>query len=106
MQERRRYKRLLVDLPVTLRYKGSLIPATALNVSCGGMCLSTDNPEVNDANNVEVIIDLSAAELDISVRGQIVRVTEGGDKMLGVQFTNLYSLGHQAIEKFINRRNN
>lgn len=106
MQERRRYKRLLVDLPVTLRYKGSLIPATALNVSCGGMCLSTDNPAVNDANNVEVIIDLSAAELDISVRGQIVRVTEGDDKNIGVQFTNLYSLGHQAIEKFINKRNN
>lgn len=106
MQERRRHKRLLVDLPVTLRYKGSLIPATVLNISCGGICLATDNPEVNDAKNVEVIIDLSAAELDVSVRGQIVRVTEGNDKKLGVQFTNLYSLGHQAIEKFINSRNN
>lgn len=106
MQERRRHKRLLIELPVTLRYKGSLIPATALNVSCGGMCLSTDNPEVNDAKNVEVIIDLSAAELDISVRGQIVRVTEGNNTNLGIQFTNLYSLGHQAIERFINRRNN
>jgi len=106
MDERILHKRLNVDLPVTLRYMGDLIPATALNISCGGICLATENSKMIDDNNVEVIIDLSATELDVSVRGKIVRVSEGRQKKVGIQFTNLYSIGHQAIEKFIQRHKN
>lgn len=106
MQERRRFKRLDVNLPVTLRCRGNLIPATVLNISCGGMCLFTDNPEVTDENNVEVIVDLSAAELDISVRGKIVRTTSGMQKKVGIRFTNLYSVGHKVLEKYIRRHGN
>lgn len=106
MQERRLHKRLNVNLPVTLRYKGSLIPATALNISCGGICLATDSDEVSDPENVEVVVDLSTVEHDVSVRGKIVRVNEGTQKKLGVQFTNLYSVGHQAIERFVKKQVN
>jgi len=101
--ERRRFKRLSVDLPVTLRYRGRLIPATALNISCGGMCLSTEHPEIIGDDDIEVILDLSLAEVDVSVRGRIVRIAAGVKKNVGVQFTNLYSIGHQAIEKFIQK---
>ena len=106
MQERRRYPRLDVSLPVTLRYKGSLIPATALNISCGGMCLSTDSSEVLSDGNAEVILDLSGSELDVSVRGHVVRVTPGMKKKVSIQFTNLYSIGHQAIERYIQKNKN
>lgn len=105
MGEQRKYPRLKVNLPVTIRYHGHLIPATALNVSCGGMCLSTDNPEVTGDDNVEVIFDISSADLDVSVRGRIVRVTPGMQKKVGVQFTNLYSIGHQAIERYVQSHN-
>ncbi len=106
MQERRQHKRLGLNLPVTLRYRGSLIPATALNISCGGMCLTTDSPEVAGSGDVEVIFDLSATELDVSVRGQIVHLDPGANKKIGVQFTNLYSLGHKAIERYIQKNRN
>lgn len=106
MSERRLHKRLNINLPVTLRYRGDLIPATALNISCGGICLATEETEVIDDNNVEVIIDLAASELDVSVRGKIVRVSEGRQKKVGIQFTNLYSIGHQTIEKFIQKHKN
>lgn len=106
MQDKRKYPRLDVNLPVTLRYKGSLIPATVLNISCGGICLSTDSSEVEEDGSAEVILDLSASERDISVRGEVVRTTEGRQKKIGIQFTNLFSVGHQAIEKFIKKYTN
>lgn len=106
MRERRQFKRLKIDLPVTIRYKGNLIPATALNISCGGMCLATDSPEVVGNDDVEIILDLSAAELDISIRGKVVRINPGVSKKVGVQFTNLFSLGHKAIERFIQKNKN
>jgi len=104
MQERRRFKRLDINLPVTLRYQGRLIPATALNISCGGMCVATDTSEldVSDSGNVEVVIDLSSAELDVSVRGKVVRAAAGKGP-LGIQFTNLFSVGNKAIERFITK---
>ena len=102
--ERRRFKRLPVSLPVTLRYRGRLIPATALNISCGGMCLSTESSEIVGDDAIEVILDLSLAELDVSVRGKIIRIDAGINKKVGVQFTSLYSIGHQAIEKYIQRK--
>jgi len=101
--ERRRFKRLPVNLPVTLRYRGRLIPATALNISCGGICLSTDSPELVGDDAIEVILDLSLAEVDVSIRGRIVRIDAGTNKKVGIHFTNLYSIGHQAVEKYIQR---
>jgi len=106
MQDRRRFRRLDIDLPVTMRYRGGLIPATALNVSCGGMCLATDSPEVAGEDDVELIFDLSAAEVDVSVRGRIIRVNPGSQKKLAIQFTNLFSVGHKAIERFMRKSKN
>jgi hypothetical protein len=103
MNERRRYARLDVNLPVVLRYRGDLIPATVLNISCGGICLATDNAEITSEGNAEVILDLSATELDVSVRGQVVRVSDGKSKKVGIQFTNLYSVGHKAIERYLQK---
>ncbi|MBI2975069.1 MAG: PilZ domain-containing protein [Deltaproteobacteria bacterium] len=103
MSERRRYPRLDVNLPVILRYRGDLIPATVLNISCGGICLSTDNKEISSEGNAEVILDLSATEIDVSVRGQVVRVADGKNKKVGIQFTNLYSVGHKAIERYLTK---
>lgn len=101
--EKRQFPRLDVDLPVVLRHNGHLIPATALNISCGGMCLKTDNPEIVDNGNVEVIFDLATGEKDVSVRGKIVRLERDEETEMGIQFVNLYSAGHQALERFIRK---
>lgn len=108
MDEKRRFKRLDVDLPVTLRFAGRLIPATTLNISCGGACLNleSDNIDLSDNNNVEVIIDISQKDRDISIRGEITRIEDGERSRLGVKFTNLYTVGHQTLEEFINKNLN
>ncbi len=106
MNERRKYPRLDVNLPVTMRYKGKLLPATVLNISCGGVCLATDSSAVIDEGSAEIILDLSETERDVSVRGEVVRVGKGKNIQVGVQFTNLYSVGHQAIEKYLQKNRN
>lgn len=108
MREKRRFKRLNVELPVTLRHSGHLIPATTLNISCGGVCLDVESEELDLAGRkkVEVIIDLSAEERDVSLRGEITRIEDGEKSRIGIKFTNLYTVGHQTLEEFINRSHN
>lgn len=103
--ERREYPRLDVHLPVILRYLGRLIPATALNVSCGGMMLTADHGNVTTSAPVEVIFDLSEQERDVTLRGEIIRIAGEGDPKVGIKFTNLYAVGHKALERYLNRRN-
>jgi len=108
MKEKRRFKRLDVELPVTLRCGGRLIPATTLNISCGGAFVSLESANVPVVNNpkIEVIIDLSKEDRDVSLRGEVTRIEDGKGSRVGIKFTNLYTVGHQTLEKFINRNLN
>lgn len=105
MNEKRRFKRLNVELPVTLRFGGRLIPATTLNVSCGGVCLDVEAEDIDlkGSGKVEVIIDLSQEDRDVSLRGEITRIEGSPGSKVGIKFTNLYTVGHQTLERFINR---
>lgn len=97
---------MAVDLPLTLRYRGRLIPATALNLSCGGMLLDTEALEVDPTAPVELIFDLSTVDRDIAVRGAVVRCeTLDRTTRVGIQFTNLFTVGHDAITRYLRRRN-
>lgn len=104
VKERRTSLRIDVRLPVTLRYCGRLIPATALNISCGGMLLATTPGDVTTNAPVEVILDLSDAERDLTVRGEVIRISSPDTPQIGVQFTNFYALGYQTIERFVRGR--
>lgn len=107
MLEKRRHRRLDVDLPVILRHKGRLLPATILNLSCGGMCLRADAEEISENGNVEVIFDLGEEKRDLSLRGRITRIeTAAETSTVGVQFTNLFSLSHKAIEEYLRKHQN
>lgn len=104
--ERREYPRINVDLPIVLRYRGRLIPATALNVSCGGMLLTTEVHDVTTNAPVEIIFDLSNMERDVTLRGEIVRIGASERSTVGVHFTNVYAIGHRTLERFLKRHKN
>lgn len=107
MLEKRRYRRLDVSLPVTLRHNGRLLPATMLNVSCGGMYLKAEATDFSSDTPIEVIFDLGGEKRDLSMRGRITRVEAGGeDANVGVQFTNLFSLSHKAIQEYLRKNLN
>lgn len=105
VSERRHYERVPVQLPVTVRYRGRLIPATARNVSCGGMMLDTSGATFAEQDALELIFDLSALDRDITLRGEVVcsELSDTG-RRVGVQFMNLFSIGHEAVTRFLKRQ--
>ena len=111
MLEKRRYQRLPVKLPVTLRYMGRLIPATMLNLSCGGACIKTDGLDLGVESNVEIIFDLNPDSHDVSMRGKIVHSGKSPEEDLdsnttGIRFSNLFSDGHKAVQEYLRKNLN
>jgi c-di-GMP-binding flagellar brake protein YcgR len=105
MSEKRRYSRISVDLPVILRHGGKLIPATLENISSGGMYLKTGKTQISTDRPVEIIFDLSESNRDVSMRGQVTRIEDADEGSgVGVQFTNLFSLSHKAVQKYVNEK--
>lgn len=105
--EKRRHRRRPLSMPATVRYQGRLIPAIALNVSSGGICVLTENPQIVANNPVEVCLDLDDKNRDVSLRGDIVRVYDNGENnskreySVGIRFTNLFSKGHDALQSYL-----
>ena len=107
MTEKRRHPRLKINLPVILRYKGLLLPATMLNLSCGGMCLRADDPEILKNAPVEVIFDLDDKKRDISLQGRITH-TEADDEstQVGIELVNVVSEGFKEIQEYLGKHLN
>jgi hypothetical protein len=110
MLEKRRYQRLDVRLPVILRYQGRLVPATILNLSCGGACIHTENQDLDMDSSVELIFDLDAGQRDVSMRGSVVRrekfPLETDGCTAGIRFSNLFSDGHKAVQDYLRKNLN
>ncbi|HPM41394.1 MAG TPA: PilZ domain-containing protein [bacterium] len=107
MLEKRRHRRVAVDLPVVLRHKGRLLPATIMNLSCGGMLLRAEGKGIAPEGSVEVIFDLGEFGRDLSMRGRIARFDSADEKAdMGVEFTNLFSLSHKAVQEYLRKNLN
>ena len=92
---------MTVNLPVVLRHRGRLIPATTLNISCGGMYIDVKHPDISKSAPVEIIFDLEERR-DLSLIGKITRVESGsGASGLGVQFTDVFSLSHKVVQDYL-----
>lgn len=101
MIERRTHPRLEMDLPVTLRTKGKLIPAACLDISQGGICLLTDFNEEIGEGVVEVVIDLTPNYRDVALRGRVLRAQKAIGQKVAIQFSSPNSRGQQILEKFL-----
>ena len=110
MNEQRRHKRLDVTLPVILRYQGRLVPATMLNLSCGGARIRAEQADFSTDAPVELIFDLDNQTYDVSMRGNIVHTTKDptaqDGSIAGVQFAGIISDGHKTIEDYLRKNLN
>ena len=102
--EKRRHKRLDLKIPVTIRCNGTLIPATVLNVSCGGMCIQTETSSISKDDLVEVSFDLDKSKKDLSLRGAVARKTDDPVPCVSVQFGNFYSESHKTLREYLHTR--
>ena len=104
MRDHRRYERVPVNIPATIRQSGRFIPATILNLSEDGMLVVADDCDVTSGASLEATFDL-ANEKDVSVVCR-VRHCERTDEVatLGVQFKTLASKGCKVVRDFVSER--
>jgi hypothetical protein len=107
MMEKRKHKRLDVTLPVILRYGGRLIPATMLNLSCGGTRIRAEQTGFSENAPVELIFDLDNQTYDLSMRGNISHSakdpTSQTSCFAGIQFASTVSDSHKALEEYLTK---
>ncbi|MBI4125792.1 MAG: PilZ domain-containing protein [Deltaproteobacteria bacterium] len=106
MIERRENARYEMELPVTLRTRGKLIPGACLDISAGGLCLLTDFTEEIEEGLVEVVVDLSPRYRDVALRGRVLRFQKGVGQRVAVQFTSPDSKGMQTLKNFLSQQVN
>lgn len=110
MNEQRRHKRLDVTLPIILRYQGRLVPATMLNLSCGGARIRAEEGELVANTPVEITFDLDNQIYDVSMRGNIIHTTKDPTArdgyIAGVQFAGIVSDSQKAIEEYLKKHLN
>lgn len=106
MIERREHPRFEMELPITLRTRGKLIPAACLDISQGGVCLLTDYNEEISEGLVELVIDLSPTYRDVSLRGRVLRFQKTIGQKVAIQFTTPDSKGQQTLKNFLERQVN
>lgn len=106
MIERRQHPRYEMDLPLTLRTRGRLIPAACIDISPGGICLLTDYNEEIEEGVVEVVIDLTPRYRDVSLRGRVLRSQRAIGQKVAIQFTSPESKGLQTLTSFLSNQVN
>ena len=104
--EKRNHPRMSVLIPATIRCRGRLFPATALNVSCGGIYLEIEVESLTENTAVEVTFDLDNENRDISLCGTIARVENNTQPRVGVQFGSQFSQSHKVLREFLRRNFN
>lgn len=101
--EKRRYRRVALDIPVTIRYKGNLMPALALNVSSGGMYIKANTENEVIDGPIEVSFDLDKDNKDLSLSGNVARVEKSDSIYIGVQFKNPFSSSYKTLREFLTK---
>ena len=106
MKERRQHRRFEVEIPVTLRTQGRFIPAVALDISSGGICLLADFNEEIPEGPAEVVMDLNMELKDVALQGQVLRHHKSIGQKVAIQFTNPSSAHFRSLERFLASRFN
>lgn len=91
-----------MNFPVTIRYKGRFIPARALNISCGGVCITSLNTGVKLDGSFEVFFDLDSKHKDIALRAEVLHTSkDDGENTMGVHFINPFSEKHAMLQDYL-----
>lgn len=101
MVEKRKHRRFEMELPVTLRTKGRLVPAATVNLSLGGVCLLTDYNEQIELGDAEIVVDLDQTRRDIPLRGKVLRFEKGIGQKVAIQFTDSSAGSQKSLEVFL-----
>jgi uncharacterized protein (TIGR02266 family) len=99
----RKDPRVDIELPVSVSYKGTKTPGTALNLSRGGLLLETKEPF---AVGSKVTVDFSLPDVKqkIKLKAMVVRTGKGRApeySSLGISFVDIGDKHQSSIDSFI-----
>ncbi len=100
MQEKRRFTRVLFDVPAQIDIAGKVFSVDQLvNLSVGG-CLIEIEVAARSGDICQITIPLSSGESNVRVEGEIIRVKDGemSVKFISIDLESLHHL--QNIIKF------
>ncbi|MCX5868001.1 MAG: TIGR02266 family protein [Proteobacteria bacterium] len=107
--DKRLKKRISIQLDVRYQSLEGFISDYSMNISQGGMFISTRNP-LPLGTRVALKVGLPDAELPLNIEGEVVWVSEYDKKSksnlipgMGVQFRNLDEQEKKRVEDFIAR---
>ena len=98
---RRKYPRLELNLPVTLQVAQWSHRAEAINISAGGVLVACkDSFKSNTPVKLSAVLPLGKKELPLRIEGMIVHSTPKGDGRyaMGIKFKRLVSEDREALE--------
>jgi class 3 adenylate cyclase len=101
---RRKYPRLELNLPVTLQVAQWSHRAEAINISAGGILVACkDSFQANTPVKLSAVLPLGKKELPLRIEGLIVHSTPKGDgrHAMGIKFKRLISEDREALEHLL-----
>ena len=101
---RRKYPRLELNLPVTLQVAQWSHRAEAINISAGGILVACkDSFQSNTPVKLSAVLPLGKKELPLRIEGLIVHSTPKGDGRyaMGIKFKRLISEDREALEHLL-----
>ncbi len=103
-QERRRYHRRSVRVPVDYSSVDAFFSEFASNINEGGLFVETDSPR-EPGESVKLLIRLPKLEHSLEVEGRVAWVCEDGDpgsaRGMGVEFQGLSENARETINDLV-----
>lgn len=101
---RRKYPRLVLNLPVTLQVAQWSHRAEALNISAGGVLVACkDSFKAQTPVKISAVLPVGRRELPLRIEGVVMHSTEKGDGRyaMGIRFKRLVSEDREALEHLL-----
>jgi len=101
---RRKYPRLELNLPITLQVAQWSHRAEAINISAGGVLVACkDSFQTNTPVKLSAVLPLGKRELPLRIEGIVVHSTPKGDgrHAMGIKFKRLISEDREALEHLL-----
>ena len=103
--ERRNYKRLDIELPVTIMVEGARVVTETQNLGGGGLfvapCPEGLPVQVNETSQITIQFELPDDGRQVKIKGAIARLDADERDGLAIQFIGLPDSNHLAIQRFV-----
>ncbi|MDV7105237.1 PilZ domain-containing protein [Vibrio sp. TH_r3] len=93
MDERRRFSRIVYNVPAKLQQGKSSISGSIIDLSLHGLLLNTLTESINSSQSVDITFHLPDSDVDISLQAQVVETTNSFTRV-SIEHIDIDSISH------------